>query len=242
MINIFFRREDIQTWKFILICFFYGLNTFIFSLFIFNLKFVHFYFYTTWGLWGVSIYLIVVLISDISFYCCNSEQLENLQKFMRNIIYKYIISISISIIILFWTLTFLGPEFMQKPKDKIESIFNYYLHGLNTFFGLLDLFLMPHENQEKNFLDFLIISIIFFIYFLVCCFAKYFANFNCYQFLVNANFIQLISASFIMYIVVLNSYQIYMFLLNLKNKFESKVENEGYEKTHNVSIADIQIN
>ena len=33
-----------------------------------------------------------------------------------------------------------------------------------------------------------------------------------------------------------------MFLLNLKNKFESKVENEGYEKTHNVSIADIQIN
>ena len=161
---------------------------------------------------------------------------------MRNTIYKYIMSVSISIIILFWTLTLLGTDFMQKPKNKMENIFNYYLHGLNTIFGLLDLLLMPHENQEKNFFDFLIISIIYWIYMIVCCFAKYYANFNCYQFLVNATFIQLLSASFIMYIVVLNSYQIFMFLLKLKNNIEVKVENDGYEKTNNVSIAEIQIN
>ena len=235
-------RDNITKWKFILICCLYTFNSLIFSLFIFNLKLVHFYFYTTWGLWAVSIYLIIVLICDISFYCFNSNYFDSLEKIMRNTIYKYIMSVSISIIILFWTLTLLGTDFMQKPKNKMENIFNYYLHGLNTIFGLLDLLLMPHENQEKNFFDFLIISIIYWIYMIVCCFAKYYANFNCYQFLVNATFVQLLSASFIMYIVVLNSYQIFMFLLQLKNNIEVKVENDGYEKTHNVSIAEIQIN
>lgn len=211
----------------------YGFNSIIYILFLINFQFVHLYFLTTWTYWMNSIYLFLVLVCDISLFATNSDRFEKMNSFLRNSYCIVSMSFSYAVVILFWSLSFLGESFMRLPKNTLETIFNYYLHGGNTIFVIIDLFLSEHKKCEFTYKYILIISGIYWFYFAVAAFAKYVNNFSPYTFMENATFGQLVVASIIMYIIVFNAYQIHLFFIKMKYKYKIHID-KSYEDLNNV--------
>jgi hypothetical protein len=82
----------------------------------------------------------------------------------------------------------------------------------------MDLFLYQHEYWDKNFFDFSMISILFIFYTVVIMIQRAITKFSPYAFMTNATNSQLIVSSFIMYVFLIDCYQIFIWLLQLSNK------------------------
>ena len=206
--------------QFIPICIIYLFNTVIYILFLAHFELSHLYFLTTWTYWMNSIYLCVVLVCDVVYFFGWTQKLEKLQYFLRDSYCIVSMTFSYAVVILFWLLTFLGPDFMAAPNGTLETVLNFYLHGINTIFVIVDLFISEHKKIKFSVKYFIIISVIYWIYFGLGVYLKYELNFNPYTFMVNASFGQLVTSSFIMYIMVFNAYQIHLFFIHIKYKYK----------------------
>ena len=86
-----------------------------------------------------------------------------------------------------------------------------------------------------------IISVIFWFYGIVVCYAKYYDGINPYAFMEKAEIRQLIVAGIMFYIIVLNSYQVHLLLLRKKanSKERSKEETKMIEREQKVTISSV---
>ena len=82
----------------------------------------------------------------------------------------------------------------------------------------MDLFIYPHEYKDKNCFDFKLISILFIFYTVCIMIQREFTNFSPYAFMRKANISQLITSSFIMYVFLIDCYQVFIWLLEFRNK------------------------
>lgn len=204
------------------------------------------YFLTFWTYWANSIYFLTITICDGCMYYCKNNSLERINNFFRNIYSRYSFTFSYGVTILYWLLFFLGPKFLYVRPGFIPFLFHIYYHGGFTSILLLDLYLNEHKNIKWSFKEIIILSSFFFAYAFVAGYAKFGINFIPYAFMENASIKQLITGAFIIYIIFLNSYQIHLYLLKLKNTNKKNGSNVrdvaeaiSEEKKQNVEFAEI---
>ena len=197
----------------------HALNTLLllFALYIFT--YFQFFFLTLWSFYLNSFSLLATLICDINLYVRKSSSLERLYHFIHHRFFPISTSLSISVTVLFWLFTFLGPHFMRRATTFKEQILNIYLHGMQTLLVLIDMFISTNE-QPKVFerKELRTISLIYLLYVIVCAVGKYVCGFNSYEFMKHASLQQLLIVSNVIYLFVFNSYQVYVWLINVKFK------------------------
>lgn len=229
-------RRDIkpyQFWVSIIIGFF---NTIFFLLFLLKFETKHFFFLTMWTYWLNSIYLLVVCICDISLCCFKSTRLEKINDFFRNDYSLVSFPFSYAVTFLFWFLVCLGNNVMNFDFVMSKMIARIYLHGINTGFLLLDLFISEHKKKEFDWNVFTAISTIFWVYCTDVCIGKYWLNIMPYRFVENINSIFLLfSIGILFYLVVLIAYQFHLYLINRIGKnaddyAELQEKEEMYER------------
>ena len=177
-----------------------------------------YFFLTFLTYWANSLYLLGVCICDINLSFLSSEKLEEINTFLRDKYFRISYTFSLTVVVLYWCLVFLGPTFIEQKEGAIYFFFHCYLHGITTIFLTLDLFIYPHEYKDKNFFDFKLITIIFIFYNACVLIQRGFTNFSPYAFMINANISQLITSSFIMYVFLIDCYQVFIWLLEFRNK------------------------
>ena len=194
----------------------------IFNILCFSVTLYHGYktylFLTFLTYWANSLYLLGVCICDINLCFLKSETLEEINKFLRDKYFRISYTFSLTVVVLYWCLVFLGPDFIYQKPGAIYFFFHCYLHGITTIFLTMDLFIYPHEYKDKNFFDFILISCLFIFYTLCVIIQRAFTNFSPYAFMKNANISQLIVSSFIMYVFLIDCYQVFIWLLEFRNK------------------------
>lgn len=190
----------------------------LFTLYLFT--YFQLFFLTLWAFYLNSFTLVATLICDINVYFRKSNSLEKFYYFIHHKLSPISTSLSIAITILFWLLTFLGPHFMVNAITFKEYLINIYLHGIQTLIVVIDIFMAEHSTQNKVFecKEIRIISFIYLLYVIVCASGKYVCGFNPYEFMKYTSIKQLIIASIIIYIFIFDSYQVYIWLYNIKYK------------------------
>ena len=177
-----------------------------------------YFFLTFLTFWANSFYLFGICICDINLFFRNSEELEIINNFLRIKYFRYSCTFSITVVILYWNLVFLGNNFIYVKSGAIQFFFHCYLHGINTIFLLIDMFINEHEFIDKSSFDCLILSILYLIYTIIIFYAKYISKFSPYAFMKDASFSQLVVSDFIMYVSLLDCYQIFIWLLEFSSK------------------------
>lgn len=177
-----------------------------------------YFFLTFLTYWANSLYLLGVCICDINLSFLSSEKLEEINTFLRDKYFRISYTFSLTVVVLYWCLVFLGSDFIHQKPGVIQFFFHCYLHGITTIFLTMDLFLYQHEYWDKNFFDFSMISILFIFYTVVIMIQRAITKFSPYAFMTNATNSQLIVSSFIMYVFLIDCYQIFIWLLQLSNK------------------------
>ena len=204
------------------------------------------FFLTFWTYWANSLYYLTITVCDGYLYYCHNNSLEKINNFFRNIYSRYSFTFSYGVTILYWLLFFLGPYFLYVKPGFVPFLFHIYYHGGFTAILLLDLNLNDHKNFKWSYKEIIILSCIFFIYAFFAGYAKYVIGFIPYAFMENASIKQLATSAFIIYIIFLNSYQIHLYLLKLKNTNKENgstvrdVSNTiSEEKKQNIEFAEI---
>ena len=190
-----------------------------------------FFFLTFWSFWMNLLYLIIICITEFYIFFFQDYRYEKINNFFKNIYSRISFTFSYSITLLYWILYFLGKNFLIVREGFIPYCFHIYMHGIFTLLLLIELIINNHEYNPHNLKDFFIISVIFFLYTINASFAKYFFDFCPYAFMEKASFGQLIISSLIMYMIVLNCYQIHILLLKVKNE---KINRKNREEINNI--------
>ena len=190
-----------------------------------------FFFLTFWSFWMNTFYFIIVTITDIYQFFFQNFRYEKINYFFRNTYSRFSFPLSYSITIIYWILYFLGNNFLRVRKGFLPYCFHIYMHGIITILLLIDLIINYHEYKPYNYREVIIISFIYFLYVMNAAFAKYFFNSCPYAFMEKASLYQLIISSLIVYMIVLNCYQIHVLLLKIKN---DKINKKNREEINNI--------
>ena len=175
-------RTSISTFQ-LFISVFIGIVNTIAAIYVSSiLKFKVVFFITMWAYYANSLYLLIVMICDISFYL-KLTKLEDINNFFRN---KYsIISMPYSYFVTFafWLLVCFGPHVMTIQPSFWFKVLAIYLHGINTLFVIIDL--KTAEHYKVNFSSKHIKSLlkVCLCYALVLLFSRYVIKFNPYPFM-----------------------------------------------------------
>lgn len=188
-------------------------------------------FLTMWSFYANSIYLIAILICDISAYFFNSNKLDSVNNFMRNVYSKYSIPLSYTVTFLYWLLVLLGEQFIKWKAGPMVIFFQVYLHGIISFILLFEVLQRQQNNKQHwSYWDILILSIIILFYSIALMIGKYVQDFNPYQFMQYASWRQLITPLILLEVSAINSYQVHLFFLKLKLNYS------GEEKEYEIEI------
>jgi hypothetical protein len=190
-----------------------------------------FFFLTFWSFWMNLLYLIIICITELYIFFFQDYRYEKINNFFKNIYSRISFTFSYSITLLYWILYFLGNNFLRVRKGFLPYCFHIYMHGIITILLLIDLIMNYHEYKPYNYKEVIIISFIYFLYVMNAAFAKYFFNSCPYAFMEKASLNQLIISSLIMYMIVLNCYQIHVLLLKIKN---DKINKKNREEINNI--------
>lgn len=194
----------------------HSLNTFIFIIVLFNFTYQHFFFMSLWSFYINSLYLICTFICDINLYLRKQKYLEQINYVLRNNFSPISISLSIACSILYCLFTLMGEQFLSRSQTLYEHFINIYLHCICTLILIIDMFVSHNKHKQFNMRELKMISFIYCANAIVCCIGKYIFKYNAYAFMTSASFQQLVIASNIIYLFVFNSYQVYVFLVEMK--------------------------
>ena len=192
-----------------------------------------YYYLTFWALWANTLYIFMITLCDCVLFFFNKSTLEKVNSFFRNTYSRFSFPFSYAVAFLYWSLLSLGPSFLYARPGVLSFIFHFYFHGGNTLILLLDLYMNEHENKPYNLTEIVIISVFFWLYGIVACYAKYYDGINPYAFMQKAEIRQLIVAAIIFYIILLNAYQVHLYLL--RKKADSK-EKKSKDNTKMIEI------
>ena len=190
-----------------------------------------FFFIVIWSFWSNTFYIISITIIDICIYT-KKNKCEKLNNWVRNYFLRIFFPFSIGTVVIFWELTLLGNIYIDIEYSLIELMKCFFINGLVLIFILFDIFTSRHINKNDNYLwDLLIITGIVFLHFLIVILCKEFLNVYQWNFLMIADFRQIIASFIIIYIIILNGYVIIYIISD--NFFLNEKEEKNKDKNIN---------
>ena len=180
-----------------------------------------------WSFWSNTFYILSITIIDICLYKGKS-QCEKFNYKLRNYFLRIFFPFSIGTVIIYWELILLGEKYQSINETVLDIVKNFFIHGLVLIFVLFDIFTAHHVNKNNNCKrDIIIISIIIAIHFSIVIICKEFLNIYQWDFLIIADFRQIIASFIIMYLIIMNGYVIlYLISDNFFDKDEIDDKNE----------------
>ena len=249
---------------------------FIFSIFILGLtyfvitnydeKWEMAYFLTIWSFFMNAFYIVSITAVDITRLLKNTEYCVLYNNFVRKYYLRICFPFSISIVFLFWMLILLGDDFQYNSRDLWDYLVNFCFHGLQFVFLLYDTLTYPHQIEINRLCDFIVITIMTIIYFIILGFGKYMMNYEPYDFMSMSNIRQIAGAAVLIYIGILDGYVVFVLIagkcfvdksinmdkirkeiINIKQKMneeekKDKKENNNNDKNNGENNGDIKQN
>ena len=170
------------------------------------------YYLTIWTFFMNGFYIVSVTAIDLTRLIKNTEYCVSYNNFVRKHYIRICFPFSLSIVFLFWMLILLGDEFQFNSRDLMDFLINFCFHGLQFVFLLYDTLSYPHQVSINKLRDFIIISIITAIYFVVLGLGKYAFNYQPYDFMTMSNVRQIAGAAILIYIAILDGYVIFVLI------------------------------
>lgn len=187
-----------------------------------------FFFMTIWSFWSNTFYIVTITIIDICLYR-GYQKPEKLNNWIRNYFIRIFFPFSISTVIIYWELVLLGEQYQDIGHSVLDICKSFFMHGLVLIFVCFDIFTSKHLNKNNNYRkDILIISIIVLLHFGIIIICKEFLNLYQWNFLIIADFRQIIASFIVIYLITLNGYIIlYLISDNFFIKEEINTNKEG---------------
>ena len=186
-----------------------------------------FFILSIWSFWSNLFYIISVGIVDICLYK-GYKKVIRFNNFLRNDYIRISLPFSISTVVIYWELALLGEKFQDIGDSVLDVCKSFFMHGLVLIIVLFDTFASYHVNKNYNYkCDILVISILMIIHFCIVIICKELLSIYVWDFLIMADFRQIISSFIIMYLITINGYLIlYMISDNFfgKEKINEKRE------------------
>jgi hypothetical protein len=209
---------------------------FIFSTFsLINIGFISGSFYTfSPHIWKYFCYLSLINLTISTIYLATRLYFEvmdykqkptspKIRNFWYHHYYKYNFILSLSIIIVYWTLCALGKEIMIIGNSWEYIITSVYLQGILCILIVADIFFDDRKATENHKFDYWLIWISLFIYHSALYLCKYFFDYAVYPFLNIMNIRHIIVLFIFTGLVSFNIHQLYHCLLNRKSKIKEAV-------------------
>ena len=194
-----------------------------------------FLFLTLWSSFSIMIYIVCFTIYDYTEYFHKQNQtITKMNYFIRNHYVRICIPYSIAVVLLFWTLVIMGDEFFNF-NSGIKALRSCYLHGFICIFACVDLFISEHLYFKYYGWDILTITIVYMCYISVIASVKFVVGINAYPFMEIANVRQCIGAALIIYMIILGSYALFMFVTYIiyGDKTPIKIKEETNNNNNN---------
>lgn len=205
----------------------------------YEVKFVIIFYLTFLSLFMNELYIINITILD--YICLFNKQLfkkcERYNDFIRNYCLRICFPFSISIVFLYWMLILLGDDFQYASRSLWDNCVSFTFHGLIFIFLLYDTFTYPHINKKNRKLpDFLIITGMIILYFIILGISKYVVYYNPYDFMVVSSWRELTGAGILIYMAIIDGYIAFILIANRffiqeDDNNDKKNENQIDEKT-----------
>lgn len=200
-----------------------------------------FLFLTLWSSFSIMIYVVCCTIYDYTEYFHKQTQtITKMNYFIRNHYVRICIPYSIAVVLLFWTLVIMGNKFFNF-KTGITALRSCYLHGVICIFGCIDLFISEHLYFHYYGWDILTITIVYCCYLTVIGSVKFVIGVNAYPFMQLANVRQCIGAALIIYMIILGTYALFMFVTYMlygDNKRSASSNNKVSNNVNNNNNSD----
>ena len=208
------KEKKINIFRIIINCIF---SVFILALVYFVInnyekKYYMVYYLTIWTFFMNGFYIVSVTAIDLTRLIKNTEYCVSYNNIVRKHYIRICFPFSLSIVFLFWMLILLGDEFQFNSRDLMDFLINFCFHGLQFVFLLYDTLSYPHQVSINKLRDFIIISIITAIYFVVLGLGKYAFNYQPYDFMTMSNVRQIAGAAILIYIAILDGYVIFVLI------------------------------
>ena len=208
------KEKKINIFRIIINCIF---SVFILALVYFVInnyekKYYMVYYLTIWTFFMNGFYIVSVTAIDLTRLIKNTEYCVSYNNFVRKHYIRICFPFSLSIVFLFWMLILLGDEFQFNSRDLMDFLINFCFHGLQFVFLLYDTLSYPHQVSINKLRDFIIISIITAIYFVVLGLGKYAFNYQPYDFMTMSNVRQIAGAAILIYIAILDGYVVFILI------------------------------
>lgn len=194
-----------------------------------------FLYLTLWSCFSVMVYIVCFTIYDYTeYFHKENETITKMNYFIRNHYVRICIPYAIAVVLLYWTLVIMGDEFFGFGSG-ISVLGSCYLHGFICIFACLDLFVSEHLYFNYYGWDILVITIVYICYLFVIGSGKFAIGINAYDFLAIANVRQCIGAGLVIYMIILGSYALFMFVTNLIYGDKKPTEIKEEESNNNIN-------
>ena len=195
---------------------------FIFSIFILGLtyfvinnyeeKWEMAYFLTIWSFFMNAFYIVSITAVDITRLIKNTDYCVKYNNFVRKYYLRICFPFSLSIVFLFWMLILLGDDFQYNSRSLWDFLVNFCFHGLQFVFLLYDTLSYPHQVEINKLCDFIVITAMSVVYFVILGFGKYMIDYEPYDFMSMSNVRQIAGAAILIYIGILDGYVVFVLI------------------------------
>ena len=93
-----------------------------------------------------------------------------------------------------------------------DFLVNFCFHGLQFVFLLYDTLSYPHQVEINKLCDFIVITVISVVYFIILSFGKYMIDYEPYDFMSMPNICQMAGAAIFIYIGILDGYVVFVLI------------------------------
>lgn len=189
-------------------------------MFIFQVEWpIFFYFLTLWTYILNTIYLISIWIADINLFFFKSFSFEKFAFVLREKIGPVLNGLSHMVVLSFWTLLAMGPQYMQMETDAISILSNLHLHGALSVIAIVDVMFSKHLKKGFDWKLVLFLLVLYSMYALLVIISKYTGGLIPYPFLIDVSVGMLLVYLVILYGVLVLGYVLHLGIIQMKYKF-----------------------
>jgi hypothetical protein len=109
-------------------------------------------------------------------------------------------------------LILLGDDFQYNSRSLWDFLVNFCFHGLQFVFLLYDTLSYPHQVEINKLCDFIVITAMSVVYFVILGFGKYMIDYEPYDFMSMSNVRQIAGAAILIYIGILDGYVVFVLI------------------------------